>query len=318
MIYLHCGWPKTGTTSLQTTLATQRERLLEAGVIYPDRWAKNGDVTHNGLTDLLTASLDDDTLLDEVKDTLAGYAGRDVLLSSESLMIAMISEELFEALLRFLEAAEELAPVTCAWTLRRADETVHSFSLQALPRIVESQTPAQFVARVRLARAFSSMRRLEDAMEGRVIYVKYDRRGGHNAALLRSFGLRQELADALAWQVEEAPPLNVGRSRKQLATALNANTISARVGGPLDRAALFAAFDRGELRFEDDGPCELAGRDLRLRLHEQALEDARDCGFTPYLDFFESERVGEYPPPSSLELESLSDEDLRRVKAFAA
>ena len=45
-VILHTGFPKTGTTSLQTALSTARPALLRHGVLYP---RSAGDVSHRHL-----------------------------------------------------------------------------------------------------------------------------------------------------------------------------------------------------------------------------------------------------------------------------
>lgn len=48
MLYLHCGWPRTGTTSLQAALFEHKDELAAGGTVYPDRWRSPIGFTHHG------------------------------------------------------------------------------------------------------------------------------------------------------------------------------------------------------------------------------------------------------------------------------
>lgn len=51
-VYLHIGMPKTATSTLQSILAGNHDRLLGNGVLYP-KYLRNGDAHHLLVTDLL-------------------------------------------------------------------------------------------------------------------------------------------------------------------------------------------------------------------------------------------------------------------------
>jgi hypothetical protein len=319
VIHLHCGWPKTGTTSLQAAIAKHRGQLASAGVIYPDKWGRNGDDTHNEIADLLNGGQGQDAASEEIKAVFAGFPGEDMLLSGESLTTLLLADKTCEVLLQFLHGVRELAPVTCIWTLRRFDDMIHSLYVQAAAAaMVASQPAVEFMEGLDWQdRIFANMRRVEEAVDGRAIYVRYDPAGRHNAELLNVFGLRGDLADSIGSELGESTRLNTSRSHKQLVTAVNVDWLSAGSGVALSRRALLEAFDRGELSFEDDQACELVGREVRRDLHERAVEAARECGFTPYLRFFEAEELGEFPSPMRLDPDVLNDEDLSRLRSHA-
>lgn len=311
-LYLHLGWPKTGTTTLQAALAGQRDLLAATGTIYPDGWNREGDDSHNGLTELLRAGAEPGAF-GEVTELLAAHPGTDVLLSSESLTTWLLREEMLETLLGMVTAMRDVVPVTVVWTLRRLDDMAHSLYVQMSLAGIESQPGAQFMERVPHARIFSGMRELERLAGDRAVYVKYDSGGAHNVELLDAFGLSREAAAAIGSQLRSSRRLNASRSHKQLVAARNVEALSARSGVELSKAALLDAFDTDGFRFEHDRPCELAGDAARSELREAALESARSCGFSPYLSFFEDEEAGEAPSARDLDPDDLSDEDLSRL-----
>lgn len=320
VIYLHCGWPKTGTTSLQAAIARNRDRLAATGTVFPDRWGLNGDDTHNEIASRLAAAQAGqvDSVFGDVASLLARHAVEDVLLSSESLSGWLLDEERCEILLALLHTMQQTAPVTCVWTLRRFDDAAHSLYVQLSLARSRKRPPIAFMERLSQDGIFSSMRKVEDAIDGRVIYVKYDPIGAHNAELLRAFGVAEDLAEVIQSDLRASPRLNISRTHKQLAAAINADELSARSGATLDKHALLEVFDRGEFTFEDDWPCELIGYDVRRGLHERALKAAREHSFTPYIRFFADEELGELPMPESLELDILSDRDLERLTSYLA
>jgi hypothetical protein len=134
MIYLHCGWPKTGTTSLQAAIVKHQRGLADTGIAYPDDWRPDGADAHYGLAEVLRAARRGDAGFGMFEEWLCEYSGDDVVLSSEGLTNWLLKEEKFEVLLQFVRAAQSVAPVRCVWTLRRFDAMVHSafvhFTLQ--------------------------------------------------------------------------------------------------------------------------------------------------------------------------------------------
>ena len=101
MIYLHCGWPKTGTTSLQAALAEYRYALARAGIVYPDLWHRGGDDSHNLLSDVLGGA-EGDRVRAQFMEVPEAHAGTVVLLSAESLTIELFEEKTLEKWLGLL------------------------------------------------------------------------------------------------------------------------------------------------------------------------------------------------------------------------
>lgn len=318
MIYLHCGWPKTGTTSLQAALAKHRDLLAAAGICYPRRIAQRERDAHHDVVEALTSSLAGrGAALDELFELLARYRDENLVLSSEFVtMWLMGPDEKCDLFLRFIQRAQQLAPVACSWTLRRFDDLIHSGYVHQLADAPQAPPlPTQFADGARQARLFSAMCKIEVALKGGSTYVKYDPDGRHNAELMRSFGLPDRIVATVERELRSARRLNVSRTRKQLAAVVNADRLSASSGAPLDRRAMLKAFDRGEFRFDDDGPCELLGRDGRQTIRRLALKIAGERGFAPYVDFFEGDEPEGCPAPAGLDPDVMSDPDLARLAA---
>lgn len=315
MIYLHCGWPKTGTTSLQAALSRNQERLAAAGLLYPERWRRDVDGSHNDLTDLLEAHHRDGCDFDELRGFLAANADTDVLFSGESLTVwSFFGGDKYASLLGLVTAMQEVAPVRCIWTLRRGDELIHSFERRAaLERGLRVPTLRSWVTRNtdQIGALFQGMRALEDAAAGGGAYVRYDPAAGHVAELLRAFDMPEGLAQMIKEEVDVAPRLNITPTCKQVVASADVDAIAATMGVELAREQLLRIFEREGFRFQGDSPCVLLGPEMSLSLHEQVLESALDIGFSPYTEFFEGEKVADLPPLSPLG--PLTDEDVSRL-----
>ena len=182
MIYLHCGLPKTGTCSLQAALVEHQDELAEGGILYPEKWRREVDGSHNDLDGVLSASRQSQAPIAEFKRFLRLHADRDVLLSSESLFLWTTTDEGRDLLLRLLMVAEEVAPVRCIWTLRRLDEVACSWYRQIMLAGIKTAPAARFLGGLKPSPA--GLQHIEEAI-GEVKYVKYDVAGYHNAELLR-------------------------------------------------------------------------------------------------------------------------------------
>jgi len=315
MIRFHCGWPKTGTTSLQAALAAQRGRLKMGGIVYPDRWSRRGDDSHNGLVDLLGGAGGAGAGLEQVRRFLDAHAGEKVLFSSESLGAWLVREETHELLLELIAVAGEQGPVTCIWTLRRFDELMHSLCMQMALAERLTLSPAEFMLRRHLDGIFAGMRRVEEAVAGSVVYIKYEDDGSHGIALLEAFGLPPEEARRTERSIGRRPRFNRSCSHKQMVALLNTESLSVRCGVLLDQHDLLDAFHGQGLRFADDRRCELVGPKVRRELHERALDAACAAGIRSYERFFGQDDLGSGPPVTNMSVDVLTDEDLDRLSA---
>jgi hypothetical protein len=319
MLYLHCGWDRTSTSSLQAALFAHKDDLAAVGIVYPDMWVRPRiSPTHNGLHELLNESLESEDVFGEFRGFLAGHADRDVLLSAEALTNWLLPQDKQDTLLRLLAVAQEVMPTRCIWTLRRLDEALASLYLLELRWGVEVPPPDECFDEIREpGQLFAGLHRVEQAVGDDVVYVKYESAGTHNRELLRAFDIPERLRVAIWEELERRPRLNVRLSHKQAVTLLNLDTLSARVGYELDAVALRSAFNGDEFEFEEDRPCALVDSEARRALHERALAAAQRNGITAYADFFEDARFDE-PGSVGLEPELLTDGDLERLLAHLA
>lgn len=296
MLYLHCGWPRTGTSSLQNALHENRERLAEEGIVFPGKVSR-GTGAHNGV--------------DEFMRFLALHADDNVLISAEGITTALMLNK-SDALPRLLETAREVTQTRCIWSLRRIDALVCSLYMLRLRRGEKIAPPDQFLAKPSKADLlFAGMRRMEAAVNGDVAYVRYDPEGAHNDELLHAFGFPDGARASIIRDVNDAR-LNASPTQKQAAVLLNRDALSARAGVELDGRELREAFRRGEFSFENDRRCELVDDGVRRDLHEKALAAARRQDFAQYTEFFGDAEIAP-SSPTPLEPEIVSDEDLAKL-----
>ena len=316
MLYLHCGWPRTSTTNLQDALFAHGEDLAAAGLVYPERWTFGG-ASHHGLAELFNRSPGAERSLDDLKRLLSDCAGRGVVLSVEGFTFSILAKKPRDALLTILDAVSEVSPITCMWSLRRFDELLASLYLLRLQLGFDLPEPEVFFRQTRLEDdLFRGMQAVDDALEGSALYVRYSSDGAHNRQLMEAMGVPEDLLGDIEQQLQRHR-LNPSLSRKQAAICLNLDVFSSRAGVELSRAALRKAVYRGELSFEEDGPCELLGGDSRRALLERALAAAKASRFTPYVDFFAGVEVRDCSPVS-LDPSIVTDLDLKLVSATLA
>jgi len=315
MLYLHCGWPRTSTSSLQAALGEHRNHLASVGIVYPEKWmtATGLGMTHRGLVELLKASAESDGAFDDFKGYLSEHRDQDVLFSAEILTEWLLAEDKQDALLALLSAAREVMPVKCVWALRRIDDATSSLYLR--PQAVGAEVPRlaeQLESVYRLDYLFGGMRRIGDVLEDDVVYVKYDPDGGHNEQLLRAFDMPEQTVSAIVAKLEGSPRLNAQLSHKQVVALVHVDALSARAGVDLDSAVLRKAFYGGKFIFEQDWPCELVAEEVTTDLQERALAAANRQGFAPYSEFFGQIEING-SSPTVLEPDAITDRDLRQL-----
>lgn len=316
MLYLHCGWPKTGTKSLQAALHAERGALAAVGVAYPDRWRRRllpeaDDGSHNGFTEALEGFEGSPAALDPLLDLLTEHAGGDVLISSELIALWALPRERDAVADRVLAMVRERMPVTCVWALRRFDDFFCSLYLQLVSTGLRLPVPERVIERAQPRRLFAAMRQMEASADA-ATHVEYRTDGGHQAELLRAFGLPAAMRATLEAIVAGGPRRNPAFTHKQAVALINAESLSARCGIGLDRPLLRRLFTAG-FEFDDDRPCELLSGTSRRRLREDALECASAAGVDSYVRFFSHEDGGPDDGVPSLAPSLLGDEDLRRL-----
>ena len=314
-ICLHCGWMKTGTTSLQAGLARHQTQLRSAGVLYPE-YGRGGGDNHDFLFNWLSDGPGFDGRLDTITRFLESRADQTILLCAESLTAWAVRPERHERLLRVLEAFQDVAPVRCVWTLRRADEAVTSLYLHMMLGSMERKPAARFMADFSINNLFTGMRKVQDAVGGEVACVRYRHDSSHNTELLREFGVPGGLAGEIGRSLDGSTRLNTGLRQKEIAAVLNHDAISSRLRLRLrlDKWTLIDAF-RGGFRFDDDRPFVVTGPRTRRELHQRALDAAGRTGVGSYVRFFHDEDLGELPPVTPAHVSVLTDDDLRRLAA---
>jgi hypothetical protein len=295
MLYLHCGWPRTATTTLQTALLRNRERLAEVGIVYPEKWRSHtGNPTHHGIIEMLRPAPDGSPkATDELKQFLIAHRDEQVLLSAEGLTTSLVVKRRENGLPRLIEVAGEMTTVRCVWSMRRVDDSSISTYLLRLRRHSDFPSVEAFLAkRPAPDRLFAGMRAVEETLAGNAVYVKYERGGAHMAALLNAFDVPEPVRGEILTQLE-GERLNGSLTYKQATAIVHRDVLSTRAGVELDFPSLRRAFR--EFRFERDWRFEPVGSDVRQRLHEQALTSARRQDFVPYIELFGEVEI----PPSS-------------------
>ncbi|HEU5142043.1 MAG TPA: hypothetical protein VFU04_02685 [Solirubrobacterales bacterium] len=314
-LYLHCGWPRTGTTTIQALFTRHRAALAEAGIAYPLDWQMTGRdeamgvVNQNGLARLLEPA-DGTQIADELRRTGEAHRGEAVLMSSEELITWRASRGSRRPLKGLLASLQELAPLTCVATIRRVDDFLSSFYLHHMLGERPLLGPQHYFQQMRayMDRLMTAMGELEADSE-ECVHIRYKQSGAHQEDILRVVDIPAGLREQMVAELRRKPRLNARLSKKTVAVLLHREAIAARADMPIPSEALRRMHWAGELNFGDDGPCELLGPDLRRSLHDEALEAARRAGFHAYVEFFGNDEISA-PEASAPEPELLLDEDV--------
>ncbi len=244
-------------------------------------------------------------------------SGRDVIFSAEAITTWLLSGERQDVLLRFLAAAREAVEVRCIWTLRRFDDAIRSLYLRRLVLGLDLLPPEQHFNRIHdLNEFFSGMLRVQDAVDGNVVYVRYESGGGHNDDLLAAFGIPPAARVKIREQLLYGSRLNASVGHKAAVALLNLDELSTKIGAQLDGVALRKALQLGDFEFDGDRTCVLVSGAVRRHLHEQALAGAHNQRFLPYDDFFGDAEIPDSAPVDMVS-DALTDEDLQRLARFS-
>lgn len=314
MLYLHCGWPRTGSSSFQAVLAGHRDRLAEVGVDYPDAWRVRNSDAHYGITETLkSVAVEGIGASQDLLDYLRSAAARKVLISNETISHWLVAEKR-ESLIELLLAAQEITTVTCLWALRRADRWAGSMYLHRIDTGHDLPPPDVYFRECAalVTDAMAGQREVGEALNGREIHCRYDDTSAHYGELLRAVGIADTVRADIEADLRLGPRRNRGPSQKATAALLHADALSARTGADLTVDRLRSVFRSFEFEFDGDMPCELVDTEVAEAVHRQALEAAREAGFEPYVEFFGAESV-EPSAPVALGSEVLTDEDLSRL-----
>jgi hypothetical protein len=317
VLYLHGGWPKTSTTTLQTVLASCRDELAAEGFIYPDGWMAGWDPVHRGLSELLAASMESSAALDELVAFLCESDGRRVMFSNENFTVWLVPEGKRRALVDFLTAVQTVMPTSLVWTLRRYDDFVRSFYYAKFTFQTHHQTPAEALQdrfnQHTVDGLFSGLRATEEAVQGRVTYLKYEAAGTHNEQLLDAVDLPVVAGASVRRRLRRGPRLNTSISHKGATVLANLAAVSERAGVSLTEREVRRAL-LGGFRFSDGGEAfQLFEAEVRRDIHRHALAAAERHGIASYGDFFADAEIEEDTGPVGLRPEALTDEDVQRL-----
>jgi hypothetical protein len=267
MLYVHCGLPRTGTSSFQAVLSGHRDQLAEAGVVYPDGWRLRNSDAHYGLADLL------DPVAAEGKVTIEGFveylranAGGKVLMSNEALSNWLPAERR-DHLIDLLSAARQATGVTCLWTLRRADRWATSMYLHLVDTGRPVSPPDEYFLgwASGVADIFEGLRAVEDALGGGTIYSRYEDSGAHYGEMLAAVGVPDPTRAEVEVALRDGPRRNRGLGRSPSAEPAGVGNGST--------------------------PGDLVEVEVRRAVHAAALEAAQEVGFGVYAEFFAAEDV---------------------------
>lgn len=317
MLYLHCGWSKTGTKSLQAALLSQREAMARQGIVYPECWQYRfgpQDLSHNDLFTRIEDASGSDAAIGELSGFLEAHAGRDVLISAEILTDIALREDGRGRLAHAISAAREVMPVTCIWTLRRFDEFMRARFLQRVSLGVATPAPAEHMKRADGSKMFDGMLKVAEHVD-QSFYLEYDAGGQHNLDIFEIVGVSTGLVRALDFELTENSRRNPSLTHKQAVALLHCDALSARAAVSLEPKQLVRAFELEGFEFDADCRCELVGISERTKLCHRALETARNRGFQPYCQYF----AGDYPTglPECVDMSTdiVTDADLSRLVA---
>lgn len=319
MLYLHCGWVRTGTTSLQSAIIGCRDELAAADIVYPDEWRHPGATDHHGLVDILHSEEPKRRLeVERFQDQLRALPASTVMLSSESLSHT-VGEDRRAALLNLLSAARAVMPITQTWTLRNFSDAVrsvyHRFALsrEAAPSPADYMRRIMTVPRTWPEEMFRGMRMLQDLADD-TVYLKYRPDGSHSRNMLDVMRVPAKPRGAIERQMDERPRLNTRLTHKGAVAVQHIGEVEHRTGISIERERLVSLLIHGQLRFEGDHPCNLFDEDTVISLHEHALAAARCAGFSAYSEFFENEGP-EASDMDTLDADVLTDRDLDYLAA---
>jgi hypothetical protein len=320
MLFLHCGWPHTGTSSLQAAMCEHRDRLAAAGVVYPQRWQRRN--AHHEVIELFGPSANNDAIGD-FQDYLRVHRDQTVLISSEMLTDGLPPVESRGSLLKLLSAAREVVPVTCLWTLRCMAEVLVAL-YDPRPEIGRAGSRALVLGYAQWSavleysqwlRKLAGMREVDDLLGEAAVYCRYDAGGAHHEELLQTVGVPDPLRSEIVTGLRSGPRINTRVTRKAAISLLFLDAISARAGVEIPFEAVLMGWHDGKLRFAEDSPFVPIDSDVRRAAHEEALKVCHQEGFDPYIEFFEEAEIQPFAPVSleSFDPAALTDDDLERL-----
>jgi hypothetical protein len=318
LLYLHCGWPRTGTTSLQRALHESRAELAQAGILYPERWqtaAEENDFGHHGLVDFLTENSDTEQAISDFYRYL-GSRQHPVLLSTESIS-NWLERKRLPALMRWLGLVRGVTNLRCLWTLRRMDELFASIYLHELRGGLDQQPQEYFRNRLEIGwieEIVYGMAQLRGSSNWATVCTAYQPDGKHLGQLLSAVAVPETLRNRILKLVKQGPRWGVRLTHKAALTLLHRDALSKRAGVEISWTAVVEALRDGELVFNHDSQLEVVDPAIRRQVHCDALDACRKHYFQPYIDFYENDETPDMPA-SSMEVDVLTEDDIESISA---
>lgn len=313
---IHLGMPKTGTSSLQRALAGARERLAQAGILYPAGFGPRPGLAHHYIPQDLTAGADSPKQSErEFLGFLRVNKEKRVLISSEA-FTNCLSPARLGRLVDFVSECAASHKVRCVIALRRIDAFMESMYLHSLKAGEIRETFSDYAERRRLwsaelVRALVELRKSTAVSE--LLFVKYRPGRDYEQEMLRELQVTGNGLDSFDMGSENAR-LGV----KAQSFFGNMEAIEREFDAKFERWRLIRAFEKGEIKLKDDvTEYSVMSVEERAYFHELTLQAARDLAFPQYVDFFENESLTA-PPQIELSRNCLKRRDIRKLMAFEA
>jgi hypothetical protein len=161
--FIHCGLPKTGTTSLQKWLASNEGKLRELGVCYPREYRDEEGIAHHNLNTLVGHG--SKYLADCIRKVAITSHAEKVIFSAEGLSNLLGKEDdyglsFFHDLLAILR--ESCLEPRLLFTLRRADKYIKSIIVQNILYDGLREAPSEYAGHAlsALTRVYASLSNL--------------------------------------------------------------------------------------------------------------------------------------------------------------
>ena len=316
LLVVHIGMPKTGTTSLQASLAHSTAKLAKLGVDYPRSLRDPGGTAHHSLPPELLAR--GDTSGPMVTEFLALLADRRrraprMLISSELFTSCVVGEPL-ATFLQFVEKCRNHRPVQVVIALRRIDEFLESMYLQLVKGGLTAEPPHEFFgARIhwpgQLFQSLSALRERRDLADLRV--VSFSKHSSFLTTVLEACGF-----DAAQRGLVKDARINPRLGLKAQTTLLLLPELEAEVHRSVWRPGLVEAFERRTFTFADEiYDYRVATPPQRRDVQDESLRLARHYGIHEYVEASSNEPARK-SPLYTMTRSLLSRDDVSRLKTF--
>jgi hypothetical protein len=197
-LYIHCGLPKTGTTSIQRFFSSERKKLRALGIEYPEIGLNDSGIAHHSVAEQLNRRAEFNGDAEAVGGILNYLRAPDrqptVVLSSEGFATCLYNKRTQGRFIGFLRSARKLNDhVSIVFRIRPFSQYFDSWYIQRLKRGSVSVDVHQYIHESRrwVRNFFRSLKAVKDTF-GRdcIIIIDTDEGGGDAvAALLARIGV---------------------------------------------------------------------------------------------------------------------------------